>query len=55
VATGVDEITGHAGREPAKVDTRMTVSRIGILVQNHVTIALLRAPTCADGAWLEVR
>jgi hypothetical protein len=55
VATGVDEITGHAGREPAKVDTRMTVSRIDILVENHVSIALLQLPTCADRGWLEVR
>jgi hypothetical protein len=30
------EITGHAGREPAKVDTRMTVSRSDILVENHL-------------------
>jgi hypothetical protein len=26
VATGVDKITGHAGREPAKVDTAMLTS-----------------------------
>jgi len=49
------EITGHAGREPAKVDSRMTVSRIDILVENHVSIALLHPPTCADRAWLDVR
>ena len=28
MATGVDKTTGHAGREPAKVDTRMTVSQL---------------------------
>jgi hypothetical protein len=48
------EITGHAGREPAKVDTRMTVSRSSdILVENHGSIILLRPATSAGREWLE--
>jgi hypothetical protein len=47
------KITGHAGREPAKVDTRMTVSRIDILVQHHGSIALLRPSTAAGREWLD--
>jgi hypothetical protein len=38
VATGVDKITGHAGREPAKVDTRMTVTQLDTL--QHLTCRL---------------
>ena len=53
MATGVDKITVHAGREPAKVDTRMTVSRIDILVQNHGSLVLLRPATTAGRDWLE--
>ena len=47
------EITGHAGREPAKVDTRMTVSRIDLLVEDHGCIILLRPATTAARVWLE--
>ena len=47
------EITGHAGREPAKVDTRMTVSRIDLLVENHGSILLLRPGTTRARVWLE--
>jgi hypothetical protein len=47
------KITGHAGREPAKVDTRMTVSRSDILVENHGSIILLRPATTAGREWLE--
>jgi hypothetical protein len=46
------QITGHAGREPAKVDSRMTVSCIDILVQNHGSIVLLRPATPAGREWL---
>jgi hypothetical protein len=52
VATGVAKITGHAGREPAKVDSCMTVSCIDILVQNHGSIVLLRPATIAGREWL---
>lgn len=53
VATGVDQITGHAGREPAKVDTRMIVSRSDILVEHHGSIVLLRPATVSGREWLE--
>jgi hypothetical protein len=53
VATGVAKITGHAGLEPAKVDTRMTLSRSDILVENHGSIVLLRPATPAGREWLE--
>jgi hypothetical protein len=53
VVTGVDKTTGHAGRDPAKADTRMTVSRSDILVENHGSIILLRPATTAGRAWLE--
>jgi len=53
VATGVDKITGHAGREPAKVDTGMTISRIDLLVENHGSILLLRPGTTRARVWLE--
>lgn len=53
VATGVDKITGHAGREPAKVDTRMTVSRTDILVEDHGSVVLLRPATISGRDWLE--
>jgi hypothetical protein len=42
VATGVEKITGHAGREPAKVDTRMEslavepLARKALLLQTAV-------------------
>jgi hypothetical protein len=53
VATGVDKITGHAGRKPAKVDTGMTISRIDLLVENHGSILLLRPGTTRARVWLE--
>ena len=53
MATGVAKITGHAGREPAKVDSRMTVSRIDILVQNHGSLVLLCPATTGGRVWLE--
>jgi hypothetical protein len=47
------EITGHAGREPAKVDTGMTISHIDLLVENHGSIVLLRPATTCARVWLE--
>ena len=46
------KITGHAGRESAKVDTAM-LAPADIHVENHGSIVLLR-PVTADGReWLE--
>jgi hypothetical protein len=53
VATRVAKITGHAGREPAKVDSRMTVPRSDILVENHGSSALLHPGTAAGREWLK--
>jgi hypothetical protein len=45
-------ITGHAGREPAKVDTAM-LAPADIHVENHGSVVLLRPASPAGHAWLD--